>query len=107
MNCPYCYINYTDIDKYMFHLKYIHKKDIFTCYIDNCLRSFHRKDSFKKHILSYEFDTSFKGLVDIAPTICTIQAHTSNSDTKFCPETESCSNNEDVLKDIPWFLKKT
>jgi len=108
MNCPYCYINCTDIDKYMFHLKYIHKKDIFICHIDNCLRSFHRKDSFKKHILSHEFDTSFKRLVDIVPTIHTIQAHTSDSnlDTKFCPETESCSDNEDVLKDIPWFLKK-
>jgi len=28
------------------------------------------------------------------------------SNTKFCPEIEFCSANENVLKDIPWFLKK-
>jgi len=53
MNCPYCYINCTDIDKYMFHLKYIHKKDIFTCYMDNCLRSFHRRQLQKTYFISW------------------------------------------------------
>lgn len=111
MNCPYCDINFNNIDRYIFHLKYIHTKDIFICYIDNCLRSFQRKDSFKKHILTHGFDTSLKKLVNIVPTTHTIQMHTSDSDSnldiKVCVETKSSSiNEEDTLKDIPSFLKK-
>lgn len=109
MNCPYCEMDLNNIDKYIFHLNYIHKKVIFTCHIDNCLRSFHRKDSFKKHILTHGFDTSLRKLVNVIPTTHTIEVHTSysNSDTEFCPETASFSDNEeDTLKDIPSFLKE-
>lgn len=106
MKCYYCDINFNDIDKYIFHLKYIHKKDTFACHINNCLRSFHRKDSFKKHILTHGFDTSLKKLVDIVPTADTVHNFDLNPDTKFCPQTESSSDDiKAQLESISSFVK--
>lgn len=107
MNCYYCEINFNDIDKYIFHLKYIHKKDTFICHIDNCLRPFHRKDSFKKHILTHGFDTALKKLVDVVPTIDTVHSTFDfNPDTKLCPQTESSSDEVKYkLESISSFLK--
>lgn len=50
MNCA-CKKAFKDIDKFIFHLKYVHKTYTFTCPFKKCLRAFHRKDSFKKHVL--------------------------------------------------------
>lgn len=94
MDCPYCDISLNNIDKYLFHLRYIHKINTFTSHYNNCLRTFHRKDSFKKHFLNHEYDTSLRKLVHIPP-IDTIQAHSSNSNlgSKFVLQTGSSTDN--------------
>lgn len=78
MNCPYCDNSFNDIHKYIFHLKYVHKQDIFTCHIENCLRSFYRKDSFKKHIFTHGFDESLNKLANVL-TVPTIEIDSSDS----------------------------
>lgn len=91
MDCPYCDIRLHNIDKYLFHLKYIHKKDNYTCHFQNCLRAFHRKDSFKKHLLTHEFDTSLKKLIHNS-TVDTIHSSDTNPDKKMFLQTESSSS---------------
>lgn len=53
MRCHICDCVFDDIGKYIFHAEYIHKLNVFTCPIKECLRSFQRKDSFKKHMLTH------------------------------------------------------
>lgn len=81
MKCPHCDICFNDINKFIFHLEYIHKQDVFVCNIDDCLRSFHRKDSYKKHIFTHGLDTSLNKFVNF-PTTSTIEVQDFNSDVE-------------------------
>lgn len=53
MHCNYCGKDLSDINKFVFHLEYAHNnmtQNNFVCPFNYCSRSFHRKDSFKKHL---------------------------------------------------------
>lgn len=46
-----CNISFTQADKLIFHLEYVHASHTFTCPIANCDRSFHKRAVFKKHLM--------------------------------------------------------
>lgn len=111
MDCPHCDITLSNIDKYLFHLQYIHKNDIFTCHVNNCLRTFHRKDSFKKHISTHEFLSINVNLKDVGSSMQTEESSSHSNadiDIKSEPQIENVSNNVDKVEvkvDISCFLK--
>lgn len=45
-----CTKNFTEVDKLIFHLEYVHNVTSYTCRITKCYRSFHTCSVFKNHL---------------------------------------------------------
>lgn len=54
MNCS-CGRFFTTPNKLIIHLEYVHKMSTYLCPVQNCKRSFQRKDSFRLHITQKHF----------------------------------------------------
>lgn len=112
MNCLHCDNSFNDVHKYVFHLEYVNKQDTFTCYVENCLRSFHRKDSFKKHIFTHGFNESLNKLNVLSVPTIEIESSDSNLNTKCCSDNNTLEDipqfllDNNTLEDIQSFLKK-
>jgi hypothetical protein len=51
MDCYFCGKKFLILDKFVFHLEYMHNVEgNYVCPIIDCKRSFHRRYVYKKHI---------------------------------------------------------
>lgn len=66
MNCDHCDIKFHTNQHYITHLHIFHDiRNNFTCPINNCHRTFHKKYVFKQHLLKHNFNSNSVYIVHI------------------------------------------